>query len=272
MTESSRDRRGPPIESWVAGELRNRLVQAGEKLPTEVRDRVVAQGDHLVPALIDILDDDALQSDDGPGDGYAPLHAVDLLAALKATRATPVMLGWLLELDPLTLLFNKLAYALKSFGRAAFEPVMQASRESDDPEARSVLLDVLSALGHRDEELFEILVGFLRVNPDLAAMYLAEYGDARALPALHETFDGLEMPGDHAGLFSDQAFIEIAQAIEDLGGSLTEAPAQSRPDDGPATGKGRFNACLHGTAPQARASAVEIRPARAQPAVLVRQR
>ena len=42
-------------EIWDAPMLEQHLIQAGEKLPDDLRDRIIAQGKAIVPALLDVL-------------------------------------------------------------------------------------------------------------------------------------------------------------------------------------------------------------------------
>lgn len=214
----------PPLEIWDDATLVRRLIEAEKQLPDEIRDRIIAQGERIVPALIAVLEDDTLADTEAPGDGYAPLHAIDLLAELKAVRAIPTLLALAMDYDWQTLRFNNAVLALKSYGEVAYAPVLEAFRENDDPEIEPVLVEILAILGRQDEELYEILVGYLRDNPERGAQALAEYGDPRALPLLAAVYDGLKVPeGDDDSLWGDQPIIEVAQAIEDLGGSLTAA-------------------------------------------------
>lgn len=54
-----------------------------------------------------------------------------------------------------------------------------------------------------------------------------DYGDPSALPRLSERLDALEVPAEAEHAFvPDQEIIEVASAIEDLGGTLT--PEQQR--------------------------------------------
>ena len=106
----------------------------------------------------------------------------------------------------------------------AYCPVLGTYRANDDPEIEPVLVEILAGLGHQSEELYEILVSFLRTNTEQGAQALAEYGDPRALPLLNKAYDELEVPReDDESLWGDQPIIEVAQAIEDLGGGLTVA-------------------------------------------------
>ena len=212
------------MEVWDAATLLQHLVEAGEQVPPELRDRILAQGERIVPALITVVEDRSLAESEAPGCGYVPLHAVDLLVELKVSAAIPALLAHVQEYEWQSLLFNRAVFALKSFGGAAYGPILEALRTNDDPEIEPVLVEILAGLGRRDGELYEILAEFARRHPEQGAMALADYGDARAVPLLHELHDGLEVTGDADGVWwSDQPIIEIAGAIGDLGGTLSAA-------------------------------------------------
>lgn len=228
MTMQTNPRGIGPLETWDAEILRDRLLAAAEKLPEELADRIAAQGERLVPGLIEILNDEWLADEDAPGGGYAPLHAADLLSRMKAPAAIPLLLDILAAFDYNTLLFNRAVFALKDYGPAAFEAVMQALLDNDDPEIEPVLVEVLSGLGHKDPRLHDHLVGFLRVNPEQGAAALAEYGDRVDLPLLQKTFD--ELPDDDPDFphLGNLALNELAWAIEELDGHLTPTQQQRR--------------------------------------------
>jgi SEC-C motif len=69
-----------------------------------------------------------------------------------------------------------------------------------------------------------VFLDSLERSPELAAMYLAEYGDPRALPALSQMFDTLPVHDDDA-MLGNHVFVELRCAIEELGGHLTAAQA-----------------------------------------------
>jgi hypothetical protein len=56
------------LQSALVTELR----KSGEKLPALLRDRIIAEGERLVPALVDVLIDED-ESDDS---GWGSIHAV----------------------------------------------------------------------------------------------------------------------------------------------------------------------------------------------------
>ncbi len=80
-----------------------------------------------------------------------------------------------------------------------------------------LMLDVLSRVRARDDEVFDILLRAFKENEDIAlgAGYLAQYQDARALPALYEMIVRDDI--------TEIEFRELKYAIEALGGESPRA-------------------------------------------------
>jgi hypothetical protein len=57
------------------------------------------------------------------------------------------------------------------------------------------------------------------------ALYLAEYGDPQAIPALSQMFDALPVNDQDDSVVGNHVFVELRAAIEDLGGHLTPEQA-----------------------------------------------
>jgi hypothetical protein len=53
-------------------------------LPPELREAILTLGSVAVPPLIEMLLDDELGMAESPAEGWPPIHAVELLADLKA--------------------------------------------------------------------------------------------------------------------------------------------------------------------------------------------
>ena len=175
-------------EAWDTSMLEQYLTQVGGTLPDGLHDQIIAQGKAIVPALLEIFTDEDLQMADDP-EGWAPIHAVDLLVELRAEEAIPSMVEWVTVLDLMSLLFGKLVFGLKEFGKAVVEPALKAYYEDDDPVAQGVLLEILSGQEHRDKQIFELLIAQLDYDVMPGANNLADYGDPRALEALHRAFN-----------------------------------------------------------------------------------
>jgi tetratricopeptide (TPR) repeat protein len=179
-----RDWLPPPDDSAAA--LVYRLPEAGMDLPEVLRHRILAAGAEAVPYLRTVLEDPVLAGRDAPGEGFAPVHAAELLALLTGPEA----------IDPLLRTMQRASarkdeelefgciWALRQLGRPALEPLLAAHRAASNPAFRHALRGALSLLRIHDDRVFALLVGALGEEPGLAAFQLARYGDERALGPL----------------------------------------------------------------------------------------
>ena len=119
-------------------------------------------------------------------------------------------------------LYSALVYALESMGAPVLEPALDAYAVARSGDHRAALANVLSGLGVRDGRILPVLLDALKYDVVLGTGLLAEYGDPAALPRLGEALDGCELD-PRGGLFSNQGVVELEAAIEELGGTLTEA-------------------------------------------------
>jgi hypothetical protein len=201
-------------------DLLHRLRGYEGGLPEAIRRPLVAAGATVVPALIALVADTL--ADDHADLGWAPLHAVDLLGALGDARAIPVLLRCLDQEDELDLLVQQAAAALRALGALALDSCVAAYATMPREAFRDRLAGVMSQWGLHDERIYAVLLDTLQRTPALGANYLVEYGDARTLDMLAQTFDALPIQeGDNP--LANHVFIELRCAIEDLGGYLTEA-------------------------------------------------
>jgi hypothetical protein len=195
-----------------------RLIGPGSHLPNQTRHDILDLGLAAVPALLEILADEKLALSESTGDGWAPAHAARLLGELKAEQAVEPMLRTLAGTDPLDVLHDQVLQALPNIGAPALEPALLAYKEAN-PELQTSIASVLSRIRVRDERIFEILVAQLRREPGYAGN-MADYGDPRAAPYLREALDKYEpVQGDNP--FANHALIELREAIERLGGTLS---------------------------------------------------
>lgn len=200
--------------------LRDRIVGVGRDLPEDLA-REVAGGDReaTVPILIDIPSDESLRDGDSPGEGWAPIHAMRLLAELGASEAVPHLLRIPAEEHWDTIIADQAWVILPKFGALALEPAIDAYDEDGTPSYRAALCVALSELGVKDERIHERLVESFPYDQPLIAGAFATYGDARALPLLSDALDDASIDEEHE--FADPiAISEIAHTIEHLGGTL----------------------------------------------------
>ena len=207
------------INTDKAGATVRRLLYAGERLPDALRDEILRLGDAGVAALVEILEDETLSLEDAPGKGWTPIHAVTLLGDLRAAEAVEPMLRILARTDALDVLHDRVLPSLPKIGAPVLEPALRAASTADGDVLDSVV-SVLSRIGIRDDRILDLLLAQLRRNPDLAGN-LAEYGDPRALPYLFEALDAYKIV-ESGNLFANHALVELREAIEELGGTLTD--------------------------------------------------
>lgn len=193
-----------------------RLVDAGPDLPPRLRRTVLELKDLAITPLLDILVDEELAS------GYAPSHAASLLGDLRAAAAIDPMLDLLQDTEWDDLLHDAIVQALPKIGAPIVEPALRAYAACDDFDFRLSLADALARCGTRDDRILARLLELLEIEPDGAAMHLADYGDPRAIEHMSRSFDAY-VPVPTVGPLGNQDLIELRCAIEQLGGSLTPA-------------------------------------------------
>jgi hypothetical protein len=133
------------------------LHTTGEVLPPALRDRILALGEAVVPGLIELLRDESTWEEDAPGEGWPPIHAVDLLADLKASEAVEPMIRAVLAGDWDEILPDRATLRLPELGPAVLEPTLRALEEDISEPGRDRLCDVIAKLGVRDERVFRHL-------------------------------------------------------------------------------------------------------------------
>jgi HEAT repeat protein len=251
------------------------LIDAGEEMPPHLRERILSFGPAVIPPLIALLEDDALALETAPGEGWAPIHAAELLGELRAAEAVGPMLRQLEEDDVGSILRDTVMQALPALGPPALESILPAHAAATDPLNRMTLAGVLSQLGIRDDRIYQILIDELASETEAGAMHLADYGDPRAIPLLSAALDSFEPVNDERDLMGNHVVVELEGAIERLGGELTPAQQQKVKRifamDQPR--RDRFTALLQqavgradlesSAVPGARALLAEPRPARA---------
>jgi hypothetical protein len=200
--------------------LVRRLIPVGETLPAKLGDEIRALGAVATPLLLEIVQDESLHPYDAPGEGWAPVNAVDLLGELRAVEAIEPLLAILRKSSCDEVLHGEILTVLGTMGQAALEPVLKAYAENDDRDFRFGLASVLPELKVKDERIFSILVAELEEAPGIAVS-VGQYGDPRALPLLIRAFDELELERDE-GSFANRDLVELRAAIHELGGALND--------------------------------------------------
>jgi HEAT repeat protein len=215
------------IDSAVDAETLVRLlIDAGEEIPPRLRERILSFGPAAIPPLIALLEDEALALETAPGEGWAPIHAADLLGELHAVEAVGPMLRCLEEDDWESILHDRLLQALPKLGPAVLEPALAAHTAATEPFFRRQCAGILAQLGIQDDRIYQILIDELEQDTELGAMHLADYGDPRAIPLLSAALDAFEPVNDDRDLMTNHVVVELEAAIERLGGEVTPAQQQ----------------------------------------------
>jgi hypothetical protein len=202
------------------------LTDAGEKIPPRLRERILAFGPAVIPPLIAVMEDEALFLEEGPGEGWAPIRAAELLGELRATEAIEPMLRRVATVDWDTYLHETLTETLPTFGPAILYPTLAAPGATTDSRLRIDYSGLLTKLGIRDDRILAALVEDLQHDQVIGAGNLAEYGDPRAVPALSQALDEYKDEDKGDDFMANMGLADLVGAIEDLGGKLTPEQQQ----------------------------------------------
>lgn len=154
-------------------------------LPAKLREDILALGNEVVQPLIEILLDDELGLEDSTAEGWPPIHAVELLADLKADAAIEPMLDLLVKVDLDAIIYTRLEQRLPEFGADVLEPALERLNHSDEEGAES-LVAVLANLGIKDQRIFDAISEIFDDDIVLGALYFGDYGDPAALPDIED--------------------------------------------------------------------------------------
>jgi hypothetical protein len=203
--------------------LVRRVLAHEAELAESLRSDILARGPEAVEPLLELLRDESLASTAAPGGGYAPLHAAELLAQLKAPEAIEPMVRLLMHTEPGAILHDALLFALGRFGPQVAPAALEALARARNEDERFGLLSALAVCGARDERIYAAFLEQLQEDPIQGSINLACYGDPRAVEPLKRAFDACEVDEDSEDLFANQTLIELRHSIEHLGGTLDAA-------------------------------------------------
>ena len=196
----------------------DQLRTTKEELSPELHAQIMALGAEAVPSLLEILDDEELGASDSPAEGWPPIHAVNLLAELKAPEAITPMLEALADASWEEVIHARLVVRLPDFGPAVVEPALAILADAEDPSTRHSLCCVLSKLGVQDDRIFDSLCDLFDDDEALGAMCLSDYGDAAALPILEGAIEDFELHYEDPE--SIPRLEDLVSAHDALGGHL----------------------------------------------------
>jgi hypothetical protein len=217
-----------------AAALVRRLKTAGSDLPKDLAEQIVARRAETTPLLLEMLSAHSAPPENAPADGaceecgvqhddleYARLHAVDLLAQIGDPRAIDAMLAVLASAPGGESIHDKVVEGLPHFGPVAIDAILRAlARAPKNSDTAEAMCCVLAALGVRDPRILQALLDLLKVRTREAAVYLAEYGDPAACPALLAVLCAADRDGAFPG--AEMEWRDVIDAYTSLGGDLPE--------------------------------------------------
>ncbi|HMI84276.1 MAG TPA: hypothetical protein VK550_09290, partial [Polyangiaceae bacterium] len=155
---------------------------------------------------------------------WARFHAVDLLAKLREPAAVEPLLKIVEGTPSDEPIHDQVVECLPKFGSLALEPTLAAlARTIKDTDTAESLCCILSVLGVRDGRILSALLDLLTVHPRAAAMYLTDYGDPAACPALLAVITASQ--ADVNDSMERLELLDLLDAHASLGGEL---PAQEK--------------------------------------------
>jgi hypothetical protein len=131
------------------------LTRVKEKLPQRLREKILKNAPAVIPHLIELMSTEELAWVDSPGEGSAPIHAVELLQELRVLKAIEPMLSLLEGLSLDDILFTAVMQALMVLGPTILEPALRALSRSENEDVHLGLCEVLANLGVKDPRILE---------------------------------------------------------------------------------------------------------------------
>ena len=153
----------------------------------------------------------------------AKMTAVGLLRDMDSTQPKMLYISWQMNRADEDELADNAIDSLLAMGKSAVQPMLEALPRANAA-GQTAMLDVLANYPG-NEQVYRVAMKLFEAHPERRALfagYLAKLGDERALPAL------LKAANDPDCGYVD--FIELRNAIEQLGGEAPERDFSSDPD------------------------------------------
>jgi hypothetical protein len=174
-----------PLDPWI-----QRLYDGAEALTPEVRQAFAARAEEAIPLLIALATNEDLMPEDAKGEGYTPIHAVELLGELHAVEAVPALIDIIADSEPGEIIRDSAFYALEAIGSPAIPALLATLRHSHSITLKADLAASLATVGVGEAGVFEALEQLHREatwdDRMLVATALGILGDKRAIPWLQQ--------------------------------------------------------------------------------------
>ncbi len=207
---------GDQLESLI-----DRLYNGEDALTQDLEQAFAARRDQAIPLLIDLAEDLELWDEESPGEGWVPIHAVELLGKLKAREAVPTLIDTIAASESGEIIRDQAMFALEAIGAPAAPAVLDTLRYSRNRELKADLASILGKIGRGRAGTFDALVKLYKElkwgeSRIFTVMGMADLGDRRAIPILEQALTDPALPKWDRD--------EVNGALEELG-----ARPQARP-------------------------------------------
>jgi len=189
-------------------------------LPKPLIEKLASFGDATVERFLEFASNNEVLSKSE--DEFVPVIAVKILGEWKLEKViVPILKILLKSTDQYELLNEEIIEALVEIGNPSVEHILKAIEASEDKNyLNEGLIGALVRIGkeNKSDQVFKCLKDAFSntKNKMLLAMYLGDYGDGRAIPALRGYVT------KNIGTIDKDTFYQIKVAIKRLGGSIED--------------------------------------------------
>ena len=188
----------------------------GVPVPDLLTEQIEFVGKPCEKRLTELLKDPEAEEE-------ARMLAIGLLREMGSVLPKMIYINWQLDRDQKDEMKDNALESLKAMGETVVQPILQVVNRANNA-GQEALLEVLADYPG-NEQIFQLAMRLFQNNPDRRALfagYLGKLGDDRALPVLLEAAQEKEL-----GYLT---YIELRNAIEQLGGSCPEREYEDDPE------------------------------------------
>jgi len=187
-----------------------------EKMSLKTVDRVLSdQKETVIPFLFAILEDENLEYEGSLGNGFAPVHAIEILGHWQVPEAVPVLFRILEEIYWDTLLHDKAILALEKYPCDIRDDLIAFSKAGDH-DRRITMTSILWKTCPGDDTAFNFMVDVLTEIDSSSRHQISFVGEMmlhsdteRAIPILEKHLKRIRDKNERERLAS---FLETARA------------------------------------------------------------
>ena len=199
------------LVDWLA-----QYCEEGTPVPDLLMEQITTVGRPCEKRLLELLKDEEATEE-------AKMIAINLLREMESVLPKMLYITWQLNRDRKDELKDNALESLTDMGECVVQPILQELPKANEA-GEEALLEVLSHYPG-NELIFKLAMKLFRERKERRALfagYLAKLGDDRALPELMDAAKEEKLPY--------LTFIEIRNAIEELGGVCPERTYDDDPE------------------------------------------